>query len=92
MISKYKCYRCGKVVNIPWPSLKKQRELGIFSWTAFIAMYLKWQLGWTILKGWTGEFICSNCHKEDDIIDDRKLSCTDEWLEKYNKWNYDNNK
>ena len=47
---------------------------------------------WTILKGWTGEFICPNCHKEDDIIDDRKLSCTDEWLEKYNKWNYDNNK
>lgn len=85
-LGRFKCSRCGKEIQIPYPPKEKQEEWKIFSWTAFLAMYVKWQLNWTILKGFRGEFVCPDCHKDTDDIDDRKLSCTNEWLDKYNKW------
>ena len=91
-LGKFKCSRCGKEVYIPYLPEEKQKEWGIFAWTAFLAMYIKWQSHWTILKGWTGEFICPDCHKDTYEIDDRKLSRTDEWLDKYSKWRKELNK
>lgn len=85
-LGKIKCSRCGKIVQIPYPPEEKQKEWRIFAWTVFLEMYIKWYLHWTILKGWTGEFICPDCHNVNDDIDDRKLSCTDDWIENYNKW------
>lgn len=85
-LGRFKCSRCRKEMRIPYPPKEKQEEWGIFAWTAFLAMYIKWHLHWFILKGWRGEFICPNCYKPDDDIDDRKLSCTDDWIGNYNKW------
>lgn len=85
-IGDFTCYRCGRKGHIPYPPKEKQKEWHVFSWTAFLAMYIKWHLHWTILKGWRGEYICPDCHKPDDDIDDSKLSCTDDWIENYNKW------
>lgn len=91
-LGRFKCSRCGKEGHIDYPPKELQREWGIISWTAFLAMYMKWHLHWYILKGWAGEFICPDCLLPGDDIDDRKLSCTDDWIKKYNEWKSQNDK
>lgn len=85
------CYRCRKKVHIPYPPKDKLNEWGIFSWTCFMGQYIKWQAGWSILDTNTGEYICPDCRKTDDITDQVKLKITDKWLEEYNKWRKENN-